>query len=134
MKLEAYIDGGSRGNPGEAGIGVYVPGVVRIAEYLGTGTNNFAEYSALLAALRFAVFYRCEDLQVFADSELVVKQVKGEYQVKNEGIRLLYDSALRWMALIPRFSISHVRRDKNQEADKLANRAMDTRRNSIQWE
>ena len=134
MKLEAYIDGGSRGNPGEAGIGVYVPGVVRIAEYLGTGTNNFAEYSALLAALRFAVFYRCEELQVFADSELVVKQVKGEYQVKNEGIRLLYDSALRWMNLIPRFSISHVRREKNQEADKLANLAMDTRRNSIQWE
>jgi ribonuclease HI len=134
MKLQAYIDGGSRGNPGEAGIGVYCPGVVRIAEYLGTGTNNFAEYSALLTALRFGVFSRCEELQVFADSELVVKQIKREYQVKNEGIRLLFDSAVRWITLIPRFSISHVRRENNHEADKLANLAMDTRRNSILWE
>ena len=134
MKLKAYIDGGSRGNPGEAGIGVYFPDVVRIAEFLGTGTNNFAEYSALLAALRFAVFSHCEELEVFADSELVVKQIKGEYQVKNEGIRPLYDSALRWIKLIPTFSISHVRRENNKEADKLANFAMDTHRNSIKWE
>ncbi len=134
MKLQAYIDGGSRGNPGEAGIGVYVPGVVRIAEYLGSGTNNFAEYSALLAALRFAVFSRCEALEVFADSELVVKQIRGEYQVKNENIRLLYDSALRWISLIPHFSISHVRRENNKEADKLANEAMNTRRNTLKWE
>ena len=134
MKLEAYIDGGSRGNPGEAGIGVYVPGVVRIAEYLGTGTNNFAEYSALITALRFAVFSRCEELQVFADSELVVKQIKGEYQVRNEGIRPLYTAALRWIALIPNFSIAHVRRENNKEADKLANRAMDTHRNLVNWE
>jgi ribonuclease HI len=134
MKLEAYIDGGSRGNPGTAGIGIHVPGVVGISEYLGTGTNNFAEYSALLAALRFAVFSRCDELHVFADSELVVKQITGEYQVKNEGIRLLYESALRWIAVVPRFSISHVRRENNKAADKLANHAMDTRRNSIQWE
>jgi ribonuclease HI len=134
MKLKAYIDGGSRGNPGDAGIGVYFPGTVRIAEYLGAGTNNFAEYSALLTALRFAVFSRCEELEVFADSELVVKQIKGEYQVKNEGIRVLYESALRWITLIPRFSISHVRRENNKEADSLANLAMDTHRNSMKWE
>jgi ribonuclease HI len=134
MKLEAYIDGGSRGNPGDAGIGVYFPGVVRIAEYLGTGTNNFAEYSALITALRFAVFSRCEELSVFADSELVVKQIKGEYQVKNDSIRLLYSAALRWIQLVPRFTISHIRREKNAEADKLANRAMDTHRNTLEWE
>src|SRR5438132_9943801 len=104
QKLSAYVDGGSRGNPGEAGIGVYFPGVVRIAEYLGTGTNNFAEYSALLAAVRFAVFVRCQELAVFADSELVVKQIKGEYQVKNDAIRFLYNAALRWIMLVPRFS------------------------------
>src|SRR5262245_16563719 len=118
MKLEAYIDGGSRGNPGEAGVGVHFRGVVRIAEYVGVGTNNYAEYSALLTALRFAVFSRCEELKVYADSELVVRQIKGEYQVKNEGIRPLYDSAIRWIALIPRFSIEHVRREQNKEADK----------------
>jgi ribonuclease HI len=134
QKLSAYIDGGSRGNPGEAGIGVYFPSIVRIAEYLGTGTNNYAEYSALLTALRFAVFNGCEELHVCADSELVVKQIKGEYQVRNEGIRPLYDSAVRWIAQIPRFSIEHVRRENNKEADKLANLAMDTRRNSVKWE
>jgi ribonuclease HI len=134
QKLSAYIDGGSRGNPGEAGIGVYFPGVVRIAEYLGTGTNNYAEYSALLTALRFAVYSRCEALHIFADSELVVKQIKGEYQVKNENIRPLYDTAVRWIAQVPQFTIEHVRRENNKEADKLANLAMDTRRNSLKWE
>ena len=133
MKLEAYIDGGSRGNPGEGGLGVYVPGVARIAEYLGTCTNNFAEYSALITALRFAVYSRCEELAVYADSELVVKQITGEYQVRNENIRPLYDSAKRWIALIPRFSIHHVRRENNKDADKLANQTMDTRRNSVVW-
>ena len=134
MKLEAYIDGGSRGNPGEAGIGVHFPGVVRIAEYLGTGTNNFAEYSALLAALRYAVFARCSELHVYADSELVVKQIQGEYQVRNESIRPLHASAQRWIALIPHFTISHVRREQNKEADKLANLAMDTHRNTLKWD
>jgi ribonuclease HI len=134
MKLEAWIDGGSRGNPGDAGLGVYIPGMVRISEFLGPGTNNFAEYSALLSAVRFAVFAKCEELHVLADSELVVRQIRGEYQVRNDGIRPLYDSAMRWIALIPRFSIDHVRREKNKEADKLANHAMDTRRNSLIWE
>ncbi len=134
MRLEAYIDGGSRGNPGIAGIGVHVPGVVSIAEYLGTATNNYAEYSALLAALRFAAYKQCLEFHVFADSELVVKQINGEYQVKNENIRLLYDSAQRWIQLIPRFSISHVRRENNKEADRLANEAMDKRRNFMKWE
>lgn len=134
MKLEAHIDGGSRGNPGEAGIGVYFPGVVRIAEYLGTATNNFAEYSALLTALRYAVFIRCSELHVYADSELVVRQIQGEYQVRKEAIRPLYQAAQRWIALIPHFSISHVRREQNKEADKLANLAMDTRRNTVKWD
>jgi ribonuclease HI len=134
MKLEAYIDGGSRGNPGEAGLGVYFPGVVRIAEYLGTGTNNFAEYSALLAALRYAVLTRCSELHVYADSELVVKQIQGEYQVRNEAIRPLHASAQRWIALIPHFTISHVRREQNKEADRLANLAMDTHRNTLKWD
>jgi ribonuclease HI len=134
MKLAAYIDGGSRGNPGEAGIGIHFPGVVRIAEYLGMATNNFAEYSALLTALRYAVFIRCSELHVHADSELVVRQIQGEYQVRNEAIRPLYQAAQRWIALIPHFSISHVRREHNKEADKLANLAMDTRRNTVKWD
>jgi ribonuclease HI len=134
MKLDVYIDGGSRGNPGEAGIGIHFPGVVRIAEYLGTATNNIAEYSALLTALRYAVFIRCSELHVYADSELVVRQIQGDYQVRNEAIRPLYQAAQRWIALIPNFSISHVRREQNKEADKLANLAMDTRRNTVKWD
>ena len=133
MKLEAYIDGGSRGNPGESGLGVYIPGLVRIAEFLGTQTNNYAEYSALVSAVRCAVLSRCDELTVFADSELVVKQILGEYQVRNEGIRPLYDSAQRWIALIRKFSIQHIPREKNKEADKLANLAMDKRRNFVEW-
>ena len=134
MKLEAYIDGGSRGNPGISGSGVYMPGFVRVAEFLGTQTNNYAEYSALISALRCAAFTRCDELVVYADSELVVKQILGEYQVRNEGIKPLYDTAKRWIELIPTFSIHHVRRELNKEADKLANLAMDNRRNSVAWE
>ena len=133
MKLEAYIDGGSRGNPGIAGIGVYMPEYVRIAEFLGTQTNNYAEYSALLCALRCAAFARCKELVVYADSELVVKQILGEYQVRNEGIRPLYDTAKRWIEVIPKFSIHHVRREKNKEADALANLAMDKKKNLVEW-
>jgi ribonuclease HI len=133
MKLEAYVDGGSRGNPGESGLGVYMPGFVRIAEYLGVATNNYAEYSALICALRCAVFARCDELVVYADSELVVKQINGEYQVRNEGIRPLYDSAQRWINLVPTFSIQHIRREKNKDADKLANFAMDKHRNLVDW-
>ena len=137
--VTAYIDGGARGNPGPAGYGIVITDcagttLAELSHFLGHRTNNYAEYSALLSALRFAVFTRCEELQIYADSELVVKQIKGEYQVKNEGIRLLYDNALRWLALIPHFSISHVRRENNKEADRLANLAMDTRRNSVSWE
>ena len=134
MKLEAFVDGGSRGNPGTAGLGVYMPGHVRIAEFLGVATNNYAEYSALISALRCAVLSRCDELVVFADSELVVKQINGQYQVRNEGIRPLYESARRWMALLPKFSIHHIPREKNNEADKLANHAMDKQANLVHWE
>ncbi len=133
LKLEAYIDGGSRGNPGEAGCGVYIVDRVRIAEFLGTQTNNYAEYSALIAAVRTAVLLHCDELTVYADSELVVKQILGEYQVRNEGIRPLYESARRWIALVPKFSIHHVRREMNKDADKLANLAMDRHGHFIEW-
>ena len=133
MRLEAFVDGGSRGNPGESGLGVYIPGTVRIAEYLGVATNNFAEYSALNCAVRFAVFTHCDELLVYADSELVVKQILGEYQVRNESIRPLYDSAVRWISLISRFSIRHIRREGNVQADILANLAMDQKRNLVEW-
>ena len=130
----AYIDGGARGNPGTAGAGVYFPGLVRISEYLGRQTNNFAEYSALLTALRFAAAIRCRALTVYSDSELVVKQIRGDYKVRHENIVPLHQAALRWIALIPEFSIEHVRREFNKDADALANAAMDSQANSVEWE
>ena len=134
MTLEAYIDGGSRGNPGEAGCGVYVPGVVRIAEFLGKQTNNYAEYSALLAALRFAVDHRADSLKVYADSELVVKQINGDYKVRNENIKPLFEQAQRLIRQLRHFSISHIYREQNKEADKLANLAMNKKENVMLWE
>lgn len=134
MTLVAYIDGGSQGNPGEAGCGVHFPRLVQISEYLGHQTNNYAEYSALLCALRFAVNRHCEDLKVYADSELVVRQINGDYKVRHENIRPLYEAAVRWIALIPRFSIQHIPREINKTADELATRAIQTRRNSLLWE
>lgn len=132
--LEAYVDGGSRGNPGPAGIGVYFPGLVRISEYLGTQTNNFAEYSALVTALQFAVARRCAALRIYSDSELVVRQIRGEYRVRNANIRPLYDQAMQWIRLVPDFSIAHVRREFNKDADRLANDAMDGKSNTMTWE
>ena len=132
--MKVYIDGGSRGNPGPAGIGAYFPGLARIAEYLGTQTNNFAEYSALVLALKFAVAQRSDTLKVYSDSELVVKQIQGRYKVRNENIRPLYQTAIRWIALIPHFSIEHIRCEFNVDADSLANEAMDSRVNLIEWE
>jgi ribonuclease HI len=132
--LEAYIDGGSRGNPGPAGIGVYVPGLVEISEFLGTQTNNFAEYSALVTAVQFAAARGCTALRIYSDSELVVRQIQGEYKVRNENIRPLYERAQRWIHLIPEFSIEHVRRELNKDADRLANVAMDERSNRLKWD
>jgi ribonuclease HI len=132
--MEAWIDGGSRGNPGPAGIGVYVPGLIEISEFLGTQTNNFAEYSALIAAVQFAASRRCDTLTVYSDSELVVRQIRGEYKVRNENIRPLYERALRWIRLIPDFSIKHVRREANKDADRLANVAMDEKSNRFRWD
>jgi ribonuclease HI len=133
MTIEVLIDGGSRGNSGPAGVGVYFPDLARIAEYLGTQTNNFAEYSALVLALKFAVAQRVNTLKVYSDSELVVKQIRGTYKARNENIRPLYESAIRWIALIPHFSIEHVRREFNVDADGLANDAMDAKGNRIEW-
>ena len=132
--LAAYIDGGSRVNPGPAGVGVYFPDLVSISEYLGTQTNNFAEYSALISAVQFAASRRCARLKIYSDSELVVKQVRGEYKVRNENLRPLYERAIGWIRLIPEFSIEHVRREFNKDADRLANDAMDAKGHAVTWD
>jgi ribonuclease HI len=128
--VTAYCDGGSRGNPGPAGYGVYIEGpggekLAELSEYLGKATNNVAEYSALLAALEWALKSGQPRLRVVADSELLVKQMLGRYKVASPDLRPLYEEAKRRVAQLEGFRIEHVLRGKNQKADRLANLAMD---------
>lgn len=128
--LVAYIDGGARGNPGPAGYGVYMTDgngklVAELSEYLGKQTNNFAEYSGLVAALEYALQNEFDALKVVSDSELLVKQIRGEYKVKSESLAPIYAEAKELIRKLGTFSIRHVLREQNREADRLANLAMD---------
>ena len=128
--ITAYCDGGSRGNPGPAGYGVSIEDpagrpIADLSEFLGVKTNNFAEYSGLLAALEYALRHGHARLRVVADSELMVKQMKGQYQVKSPDLRPLWEEAKRRASRLEKFEIQHVLRGKNKRADALANQAMD---------
>ena len=113
----ANIDGGSRGNPGPAGYGVRIEQadgtIVELKELLGSCTNNVAEYNGLLAALRWAAEHKVSPLLVRSDSELLVKQMRGEYRVKNPGLQPLYEEARSLMRRIGRVTFEHVRREFN---------------------
>jgi ribonuclease HI len=128
--ITAYIDGGARGNPGPAGYGVRIedPAGTLIAELhggLGIATNNVAEYNGLLAALRWAVAHGEQDVHIRADSELLVKQMRGEYKVKNPGLQTLHADARLLLTRLGRVRFEHVRREFNKEADRLSNLGMD---------
>jgi ribonuclease HI len=128
--IVAYCDGGSRGNPGPSGYGVSIEDaaghpIADLSEFLGVKTNNFAEYSGLLAALEYALAHGYPQLRVIADSELMVKQMKGQYRVNSPELRPLWEEAKRRVAGLERFEIQHVLRGKNKRADALANQAMD---------
>lgn len=128
--ITAYCDGGSRGNPGPAGYGVHIEDadgktIGELSEFVGKKTNNFAEYSGLLAALQFALEHGHGRLKVVSDSELMVKQIKGQYRVQSPDLRQLYEEAKRRIGKLDGFQIQHVLRAKNQHADRLANEAMD---------
>lgn len=128
--LEIHVDGGSRGNPGPAGYGVVVcddSGQIldRLHGFVGHQTNNFAEYSGLIAALRYALEHGARRVHILADSQLLVRQIQGRYAVKSPNLLPLYEQARQLARQIPEFSILHVYREKNREADRLANLAMD---------
>lgn len=132
MKYILYTDGAARGNPGPAGAGAFICGedgsvVAEVAEYVGETTNNVAEYKALLAGLRKLVELGAQDIEVRADSELMVRQLNGAYRVKHPNLKPLFSEAVALLKKIPRYSIKHVRREENEEADHLANRAIDER-------
>ncbi len=126
----AYIDGGSRGNPGIAGYGVAVQDeggqeIDQLSVSLGTKTNNYAEYSALIGALEYVHLHHYDAIKVYADSELLVRQINGEYKVRHPDLKKLYDQAKVLTSRLKSFSIHHVPREQNREADRLANLAMD---------
>jgi ribonuclease HI len=126
----AHCDGGSRGNPGPSAYGAVVEDahgreVARLAKFLGKQTNNYAEYSGLLAVLTWAIENSARRLRVVSDSELMVKQMKGQYKVNNPGLRPLWEEAKRLSRQLERFEIGHTLRGGNKLADKLANDAMD---------
>ena len=126
----AHCDGGSRGNPGPAGYGAVIENpegevVARLSEFLGRQTNNYAEYKGLLAVLGWALAHGVRRLRVVSDSELMVRQMKGLYKVKNPGLRPLWEEAQRQALKLEGFEMRHTLRGGNKEADKLANDAMD---------
>jgi len=128
--LVAYVDGGARGNPGPAGYGVVIEDevgrpIANLSEYLGRQTNNYAEYSGLLAALNYALRHGFKALKVISDSELMVKQINGQYKVSSPVLKELHQRAMKLIDQIDYFEIRHVLREKNREADRLANMAMD---------
>lgn len=133
MELTMYTDGASRNNPGEAGAGVYIlqdnKPVKEIARYLGTTTNNIAEYTAAILGLEYAVQQGATKVNLFADSELLVKQLNGEYKVKNEGLKPLHAKAKDLIGKIGDVSVKYIRREMNKEADALANKAVDEKLN-----
>src|SRR5246127_84643 len=128
--LVAHSDGGARGNPGPAGFGVVIKDesgrkVATLSEYLGHQTNNFAEYQGLIAALEYALKHGPKALKLISDSELLVRQIKGIYKVKNATLQDLHARAKEVIGQLEWFSIGHALREHNQEADHLANEAMD---------
>lgn len=127
-----YTDGGSRGNPGIAGIGVHIEDkegnlIREISQYIGEQTNNVAEYKALSRGLEVALDLGIKKITCYLDSELVVKQIKGEYKVKNERMIPMYNMVMPLIKKFSSFEIIHVRRELNKKADQLANEAMDNR-------
>ena len=137
--IRAYIDGGARGNPGPAGYGVRIEDadgtlLDELHGGLGIATNNVAEYSGLLAALKWAVDHRQPQLEIRADSELLVKQMRGEYRIKHPGLQPLAARARLLIGQLDDVRFHHVRRDQNKEADRLSNLGMDEAEEALRAE
>ena len=128
-KISLYVDGGSRGNPGPAGIGVVVldekgKTLKEFNKYIGIATNNIAEYYAVIYGLQEALFQKIDEARLFLDSELVAQQLEGEYRVKDAKIKPLFEQALHLISGFKKVEIKHIDREKNKEADKLVNKAI----------
>ena len=128
--ITAYFDGGARSNPGPAGYGVYIVDdkgemIAELSGSLGIATNNIAEYNGLIAALQWAIDHGVKRIAIKGDSQLIIEQMKGNYKVKNEGLKPLYLKARMLVMQIGDVSFEHVRREQNKDADRLSNVGMD---------
>jgi ribonuclease HI len=132
-RVTANVDGGARGNPGPAAIGVVLRNgdgsvLEEVGERIGEATNNVAEYKALLRGIELAAGHGAEELELIGDSELVVRQVEGRYKVKNAGMKELHAEVKKALRGFDSWSIRHVRRAENADADRLVNEALDGER------
>lgn len=130
-ELIIHTDGASRGNPGKAGIGVAIfdkdcHPVEEVCRFIGESTNNVAEYQAMILAARKSIAYNARKVIFKTDSELLVRQLNGEYRVKSPNILPLYNELMKLLSKIPTWKIQHVRREENVVADTLANRGIDS--------
>ncbi len=127
MKAKLHCDGASRGNPGEAGIGCFIQlsdgRTIKISEHIGITTNNVAEYKALIKGLEAAKEAGAEEIEIFSDSELLVRQICGIYKVKNKNLRELYERVRKLLSKFKLYTITHIKRDDNAIADILAKEA-----------
>ena len=129
-RLTIYVDGASRGNPGPAAIGVVIKdergdSVLKLSSYIGTRTNNQAEYTALVMALQEARKMEADEVRIHTDSQLVAEQIVGHYKVRNAHIRPLFDKVAQLLKDFRHYSIAYIPRESNSEADALANQALD---------
>lgn len=132
MAVKLFADGGSRGNPGPAACGWFIERdpMIQGSKFLGKQTNNYAEYMGLIFGLEEALKNNLLEIEIYLDSELVVKQILGEYKVKNENIKPLHTQAKQLLNQFKTWSIGHVRREKNTQADQLVNQCLDQYQNS----
>ncbi|RKG53062.1 reverse transcriptase-like protein [Corallococcus sp. AB011P] len=131
-RVRVYSDGAARGNPGPAGAGAVLMNaegavVARLGKFLGHQTNNYAEYMGLLIGLQHAKSLGAREVEVFADSELLIRQLGGKYQVKSPTLKPLFQEAQKLLATFGKVRLAHVPRAKNAEADEMSNRAIDER-------
>ncbi|MFH1347951.1 MAG: ribonuclease HI family protein [Candidatus Margulisiibacteriota bacterium] len=129
MPIQIFTDGAARGNPGPAGIGIVIRNdekvLLEVSDYIGKATNNVAEYMAFIRGLEEALDIGEKNIEVFSDSELLVKQINGEYRVKNEGLVPLFHHASSLIKKFKHCRVYHTAREENKLADKLANRGID---------
>ncbi|HHT78810.1 MAG TPA: ribonuclease HI family protein [Actinobacteria bacterium] len=135
-EVRVFTDGGSRGNPGPAAIGVVIADekdniISRFGKYIGTATNNVAEYSALIEALRLLREIDAYRVIFHTDSSLVYNQIKGFWKIKNPDIKLLNEQAKKMLYDLPYYNFIHIPREKNKDADRLVNKALDEQKKSL---